>query len=50
MGEKDRLCLITFSSNAKNFYNLEYLTKKNKEILEEKEINLKMKIMRMIIV
>ena len=36
MGEKDRLCLITFSSNAKNFYNLEYLTKKNKEILEEK--------------
>ena len=36
MGEKDRLCLITFSSNANNFYNLEYLTKKNKEILEEK--------------
>ena len=34
--EKDRLCLILFESNAQNYYNLEFLTKKNKEILEEK--------------
>ena len=36
MDEKDRLCLILFESSATNFYNLEFLTKKNKEILEEK--------------
>ena len=36
MDEKDRICLILFESSAKNFYNLDFLTKKNKEILEEK--------------
>ena len=36
MDEKDRLCLILFESSATNYYNLEFLTKKNKEILEEK--------------
>ena len=36
MDEKDRLCLIVFASSADNIYNLEFLTKKNKEILEEK--------------
>jgi len=36
MDEKDRLCLILFDSSAKNFYNLEFLTKNNKKILEEK--------------
>ena len=36
MDEKDRICLILFESTAKNFYNLEFLTKKNKDILEEK--------------
>ena len=34
--EKDRLCLILFESDAENYYNLDFLTKKNKEILEEK--------------
>ena len=38
--EKDRLCLILFESNAQNYYNLEFLTKKNKEILEEKINNI----------
>ena len=36
MEEKDRLCLILFNSSAENFFNLEFLTKKNKEILEGK--------------
>jgi len=36
MDEKDRICLILFESTAKNFFNLEFLTKKNKDILEEK--------------
>jgi len=36
MDEKDRLCLILFESSARNFYNLEFLTKSNKKILEEK--------------
>ena len=36
MDEKDRLCLILFESDAKIFYNLSFLTKQNKEILEEK--------------
>jgi len=36
MNEKDRLCLILFESNARNFYNLQFLTKNNKKILEEK--------------
>ena len=36
MDERDRLCLILFESQANNFYNLQFLTKKNKEILEEK--------------
>ena len=34
--EKDRLCLILFDSYAENYYNLDFLTKKNKEMLEEK--------------
>ena len=34
--EKDRLCLILFESYAENYYNLDFLTKKNKEMLEEK--------------
>ena len=36
MDEKDRLCLILFETNAENYYHLSFLTKKNKEILEEK--------------
>ncbi len=36
MDEKDRLCLILFESSAQNYYNLSFLTKKNKENLEEK--------------
>ena len=36
MDEKDRLCLILFESDAENYFNLSFLTKKNKEILEEK--------------
>ena len=36
MEEKDRLCLILFDDEAENYFNLEFLTKKNKEILEEK--------------
>ena len=36
MNEKDRLCLILFESNARNFYNLQFLTKNNKKILKEK--------------
>ena len=31
--EKDRLCLILFNNNAYNYFNLQYLTKENKEIL-----------------
>ena len=36
MDEKDRLCLILFESDAENYFNLSFLTKKNKEILEGK--------------
>jgi hypothetical protein len=36
MDEKDRLCLILFETNAENYYHLSFLTKKNKEFLEEK--------------
>ena len=39
MDEKDRLCLILFDSNARNFYNLEFLTKNNKKILEKNKQN-----------
>ena len=38
--EKDRLCLILFESDANNYYNLDFCTKKNKEILEEKINNI----------
>jgi Mg-chelatase subunit ChlD len=36
MDEKDRLCLILFNDTAHNYFNLQYLTKKNKEILIQK--------------
>ena len=36
MDEKDRICLILFESFAKNYFDLNYLTKQNKEILIEK--------------
>ena len=36
MDQRDRLCLILFESSARIFYNLEFLTKENKKILEEK--------------
>ena len=31
--EKDRLCLILFNNYAYNYFNLQYLTKENKELL-----------------
>ena len=36
MDEKDRLCLVLFNDKAKNFFDLQYLTKENKKILEDK--------------
>ena len=36
MDEKDRLSLILFKNSACNYFNLQYLTKKNKEILNSK--------------
>ena len=36
MDEKDRICLILFDNDATNYFNLNYLTKKNKEILNQK--------------
>ena len=36
MDEKDRICLILFESSAKNYFNLNYLTKVNKKILIDK--------------
>ena len=41
LDEKDRLCLILFESDAKYYYNLNFLTKNNKEILEEKINNIR---------
>ena len=34
--EKDRICLILFDNFATNYFNLNYLTKENKEILNKK--------------
>ena len=36
MDEKDRICLILFSSFSENYFDLNYLTKENKKILENK--------------
>ncbi len=36
MDEKDRICLILFECQAQIFYDLNYLTKANKEILNKK--------------
>ena len=36
MDEKDRICLILFSNSARNYFNLNYLTKQNKKILFDK--------------
>ena len=36
MDEKDRICLILFCSTAENYFDLNYLTKENKEILANK--------------
>ena len=36
MDERDRLCLILFDDRAENFFYLQYLTKENKKILEDK--------------
>ena len=36
MDDKDRICLILFENLAKNYFDLNYLTKQNKEILIDK--------------
>ena len=36
MDEKDRICLILFETHAQNYFNLNYVTKANKQILIEK--------------
>ena len=36
LDEKDRICLILFSSEAQNLFNLDYVTKENKKILIDK--------------
>ena len=36
MDEKDRICLILFESEATNYFDLNYLTKENKKILNQK--------------
>ena len=36
MDEKDRICLILFETEAQNFFNLNYLTKQNKNLLMDK--------------
>ena len=36
MDENDRICLILFNDEGTNYYNLNYLTKENKNILIEK--------------
>ena len=36
MDEKDRICLILFNELANNYYDLNYLTKENKDILIQK--------------
>ena len=36
MDEKDRICLILFNELANNYFDLNYLTKKNKDILIQK--------------
>ena len=36
MDEKDRICLILFNESAQNYYDLNYLTKENKDILINK--------------
>ena len=36
MDDKDRICLILFENLAKKYFDLNYLTKQNKEILIDK--------------